>query len=396
MTTTAVPAQLPSGRNGPARVGQATAVEQSRAVAEVQAAVIVAQQNPRQTQYALQSMRDACANPRLASRAFFSLPRASQRVSGPSIHLARELARIWGNISYSVVEQLRDDEHGQSEMLASAWDLETNARVAAGFIVPHKRDGKKGEKPTPLIDMRDIYENNANMGARRVRECLFAVLPLWLTDEAQEICAKTNEEGGGLPLQQRIANALTRYAALGITEKQLEERLGRSTSRWTGQDLAQLTTLYSSLQRGEVRREEEFPANTGVTAAEIMGSRPNQGLPLGTGPDEAAAIADEQPPVDSAPPGAPSRSRRTAEKHLFAVLGELGVTDRDDRLAVYSALKSPPIGSTTDLDGPDIESLIAALEPLKDLPAEERQAEVGGLISDGQKVRAGGSEDGGG
>lgn len=108
---------------------------------------------------------------------------------------------------------------------------------------------------------------------------------------------------------------------------------------------------------------------------------------------EGEVVSDTTEQQDPAPeqPDAPARDRRTAERHLFAVLGELGVTDRDDRLAVYSALKSGPIGSTTELDGPDIESLIAALEPLKDLPAEERQAEVGGLISDGQKVRAGGA-----
>jgi hypothetical protein len=317
--TATVPIQLPSERR-PARIGQATAVEQSRAIAEVQAAVIVAQQNPRDTQYALQSMRDSCVNPRLAARAFFAFPRGGERVAGPSIHLARELARIWGNISYGVSEMLRDDDHGQSEMQAYAWDLETNARVATGFIVPHKRDTKRGVKT--LTDMRDIYENNANNGARRV----------------------------------------------GITDKQLEERLEKPSSRWTGQDIAQLGTLYTSLQRGEVNRDTEFPAQTGVTAAEIRRERP-------------AASAQAEP--------AEQRDRRTAERHLFAVLGELGVTDRGDRLAVYSALKATPVATTNDLDPADLESIVAALEPIKALPAEDRQAEIAGLIVDGKKLTGG-------
>jgi hypothetical protein len=261
---------------------------------------------------------------------------------------------------------LRDDDHGQSEMQAYAWDLETNARVATGFIVPHKRDTKRGVKT--LTDMRDIYENNANNGARRVRENIFSVLPLWFTDEAQELCAKTNEEGGGLPLPQRVANMLTHWAAIGITDKQLEERLEKPSSRWTGQDIAQLGTLYTSLQRGEVNRDTEFPAQTGVTAAEIRRERP-------------AASAQAEP--------AEQRDRRTAERHLFAVLGELGVTDRGDRLAVYSALKATPVATTNDLDPADLESIVAALEPIKALPAEDRQAEIAGLIVDGKKLTGG-------
>jgi hypothetical protein len=292
--------QLPSGR-GPARVGQATAVEQSRAIAEVQAAVIVAQSNPRDVQRAMQAMRDSCINPRLAARAFFAFPRGGEQVSGPSVYLARELARIWGNISHGVAELSRDDEHGQSEMQAYAWDLETNTRVATTFIVPHKRDTKKGVKA--LTDMRDIYENNANAGARRARECMFAVLPQWYTDEAQDLCTKTNEHGGGKPIQQRIADALAVYAGLGIAEEQLVERIGRPAARWTGLELAQLTTLYGSLQRGEVRKEVEFPPparTTSVTAAEIRGTTaPSTPAPAAQPAQEPAA----EPAVTEEPDG---------------------------------------------------------------------------------------------
>lgn len=359
MTETTV--QLPTNRS-PTRVGQATVVEQSRAIAEVQAAVIVAQQNPRQTQYALQSMRDACANPRLASKAFFAFPRGGERVAGASIHLARELARIWGNITYGVAEMVRDDDHGQSEMQAYAWDLETNTRVGTGFIVPHKRDTKKGVKA--LTDMRDIYENNANNGARRVRENIFAVLPTWLTDEAQEICAKTNEDGGGLPLPQRTANSLTHWAAANVTEKQLEDRLGRSSSRWTGQDLAQLATLYASLQRGEVRREDEFPTTNAVTAADIRGPEP----------------------VPAEPAGDPEKDRR----RLFAILGELGVKEREDRLAVYSAIVGRPVASTDELDPTEVQGVADTLDGVTRYDAEHRVEEVGGLIVEGKKIRSGG------
>ena len=73
------------------KVTQTTAVEQARAVAEVQAAVTVAQAMPRDINRAVAEMRDACGRTALASRAFYSVP---NRGNGPTVHLARELARI--------------------------------------------------------------------------------------------------------------------------------------------------------------------------------------------------------------------------------------------------------------------------------------------------------------
>ena len=161
----------------PSRVGQATAIEQQRAAAEVYAAVMVAQQMPRDETRAIVKMRAGCARPQLAERAFFRYTRGEGPVTGPTIQLARELARCWGNVSYQVAELRRDDDRRESEMMAWAWDLETNTRSSTVFVVPHVRDTKKGRKP--IEDVRDVYENNANMGARRLRECLFAVLPAW-------------------------------------------------------------------------------------------------------------------------------------------------------------------------------------------------------------------------
>ena len=251
-----------------ARIGQATAIEQSRAVAEVQAAIIVAQQCPRDKQAAQREMRESCRMKALAERAFYRFPRSGQTVSGPSVHLARELARCWGNIQYGVAEMSRDDAHGQSEMLAYAWDVQTNARASAVFIVPHARDKKNG--PERLTDMRDIYENNSNNGARRVRECIFAVLPPWFVEEAKDLCAQTLKDGGGKPLTQRVADALGMFGNMGITEDDITRKLGRPTAKWTDHDLGQLSVIYRSLQRGEVTREDEFPAPT-VTAEEITG-----------------------------------------------------------------------------------------------------------------------------
>ncbi len=258
-------------------VGQATAVEQARAVAEVQAAVIVAQQVPRDMDRALGEMRDACRRTALAASAFYSVP---NRGNGPSVHLARELARIWGNIQYGVHELRRDDAAGESEVQAFAWDVQTNTRSTRTFVVPHERMKKVNGRPTreKLVDLGDIYLSNQNVGARAVRECIFTVLPKWFTEEAETLCRRTIESGEGEPLEQRVRNMVARFESIGVTQKQLEQKIGRKKGQWTASDVAEMGIAYTSITRDGIDKGELFPVEA-VTAAELAGS--NGGTPNG-------------------------------------------------------------------------------------------------------------------
>lgn len=251
----------------PTHIGQATAVEQSRAFAEVQAAVVVAQQRPRDIQRALTEMRQSCSLDAMAERAFYRYNRGGSSVTGPSVHLMRELARCFGNVQYGIAEMRRDDAAGISEMQAYAWDVQTNTRSAQMFVVPHMRDKRGGAEK--LVDLRDIYENNANQGARRLREAIRSILPPWFVEEAVEACSRTLRDGGGKPLPQRIADAIRAFDGLGISADRMERRLGRPSARWTDHDIAQLTIAYKSLQRGEINADEEFPAPQ-VTTEDIV------------------------------------------------------------------------------------------------------------------------------
>lgn len=248
---------------------QATSIEQSRAVAEVQAMVVVAQRMPRDVPRALQQIKESCGLLTLAERAFYKFPRGGQSVTGPSIQLATELARCWGNINYGVSELARNDERGESEMLAFAWDVQTNVRPSTSFIVPHKRDKKGG--PEVLTDMRDIYENNANNAARRLREMIFRALPSWLVADAQEWCRATLENGeSDVPLPKRIASMIEVFGELGISRDRIEARLGVKADVLTPVDLANLKVSYLSLKRGEVDAEEEFPTVKAAAVTEAL------------------------------------------------------------------------------------------------------------------------------
>jgi hypothetical protein len=251
---------------GPDRVGQSTAVEQSRAVAEVQAAIYVARQFPRDVGRSRSAMQAACGSMALAEKAFYKFPRAGGAVEGSTIHLAKTLAQAWGNIQYGVSEMRRDDEYRQSEMQAWAWDVEANTRHVLTFIVPHAKFANK--QVQQLVDLRDIYENNANNGARRLREAIFAVIPDFFIGEAEELCRETLAKGDGKPLEERVAGAIGVFQGLGVTEAQLEQKLGRTKQQWTGADIAQLLITLKSIQRREIAVDEAFP-QARITGAEI-------------------------------------------------------------------------------------------------------------------------------
>lgn len=258
-----------------APVTQTTAVEQARAVAEVAAAVQVAQMNPRDIRRAWAEMQESCGRLGLAQRAFYSVP---NRGSGPSVHLARELARIWGNIDYGVHELHRDDDRGISEIRAYAWDQQTNMRSSRTFQVPHAR--MKGRNRQQLTDLGDIYLNNQNIGARAVRESIFAALPADFVEEAKDRCRATIENGDGKPLVDRIADLLDAFSKIGVKVAQVEQRLGRKRGLWTAADVADMWVVGRSINRKESTVDEEFPPEP-VTAAEITGQPAPAEIPGG-------------------------------------------------------------------------------------------------------------------
>ena len=250
-------------------VTQVTAVEQARAVAEVQAAVIVAQSNPRNVERAIGEMRDACGRTALARRAFYAVP---NRGNGPTVHLARELARIWGNVDYSVRELHRDDEAGRSEIMASAWDQQSNVRSSRSFQAPHAK--MAGGKRQAIVDLDDIYRNNQNVGAKAVRECIFSVLPRWFVEEARTLCRKTLDEGEGVPLSDRIAASVKAFASKDISLDRLEAKVGRKRGQWGPDDVGQLAIDFTSITRDGIDAESLFPTKP-VTADELGANFPN-------------------------------------------------------------------------------------------------------------------------
>lgn len=273
---------------------EATRVEQARAVAEVAAAVQVAQMYPRDERNASLAIEAACRRYGLADKAFYDV---KNRGKGPTIHLARELARIWGNVDFGVREMHRDDDLGRSEVLAFAWDQQTNSRTSRSFLVPHVRMVAGSRKP--LTDVQDIYLNNQNQGARALRMCIFAILPAELVSKAEEICRETLVKGDGKPLQQRITEMVDAFARLGVDVPRIEQRLARARGQWSNADVADMTIVYGTLSRGETTADEAFPPVLTLDMVEASSTgRLNAAPPVQSFVEQQQAAGRAAPPPE--------------------------------------------------------------------------------------------------
>lgn len=243
-------------------------VDQQRAIAEVQAAMVVARMNPRDEMRAYQRIVMACKRKSLAEQASYAYPRGGKMVTGPSIRLAEVIAGYWGNITYGLRELNR--RAGISEVEAFAWDLETNTRVTRQFQVKHIRDKSEGGKE--LTGERDIYELVASMGQRRVRACILEVVPGDIVEGAEEECKNTLQGGGGELIEDRIRKAVLAFGEFGVTKAMIETRLRHKIEATLPAELVQLQQIYRSLKDGMAKREEFFsldiPATDGAHEAE--------------------------------------------------------------------------------------------------------------------------------
>lgn len=237
----------------------AVEIESARAIAEVQASVLVAKAKPRDEHASFERMMQSCSRMGFVSKAFYLYRRGGSDITGPTIRMAEELARNWGNIDYGFRELSK--KNGETEMEAYAWDLETNVRSAQRFTVEHERHTKNGI--TQLTDPRDIYEIGANNGARRLRARILAILPPDYVEAAIEQCKQTLSTGGkgAKPFPDRLRDMVAAFNALGVNKGHIEKYKGKTIESFLPEDLGALVAIYNSITSNESKASEWFGEN---------------------------------------------------------------------------------------------------------------------------------------
>lgn len=231
----------------------------SRQAQEVQAVMVIAKKFPRDEVESYNRIIQSCKRKSLAESAMYEYPRGGTKVTGPSIRLAESMAQNWGNLDFGIAELEQRD--GESQVMAYAWDLETNTRQVKIFSVPHVRSTKKGN--VPLTDPRDIYEMVANQGARRLRSCILGIIPGDVVEAAVRECQKTLVSGNDKPLIDRVRDGIRLFEEkFSVTQEMIEKYIGCKCEAFSENDMIRLNNVYRSLRDGMASREQYFDLPT--------------------------------------------------------------------------------------------------------------------------------------
>lgn len=298
------------------------AIEAERAIAEAQGKLVIAKRFPRDPFRAFNQAMEACRRPTFADEALYKYSRGDGPISGPSIRLAEELARCWQNIEYGLREL--SNKNGVSEMEAYAWDLETNTYSSQKFTVRHWRDTRGGGYE--LRDQRDIYELTANLGARRMRARILAILPGDLVDAAVAECYATIAGKNDEPMTVRLQRVVAKFSRLGVSVPMIEAYLKHPLADTVPTELADLQAVYNAIKDDNGKVSDYFGITGAVTGATISadGTKRPRGL---------QAVVDAATPATSAP-GAATVTAQTSAPQM-AGMG-------DAPPAGHPAAESPP------------------------------------------------------
>jgi hypothetical protein len=228
---------------------------------EIQSAIVLARQFPRDEMEAYQRLMRSCARSSFAQDAEYTFPRGGQDITGPSVNLAREAARLWGNVRYGV-DVLRDD--GLTRQIRGwAWDLETNVKVTAEDDfrkeVQRKRDGRTQWVPA---DERDLRELTFRRGAILIRNCILQLLPPDFIEDATQKCRGTLKSEAAQDPDGARKWVVKAFDTLNVSVKQLEEYLETPLAKGSAEQIAKLKTIYRSIADGNSTWAEYAPKPT--------------------------------------------------------------------------------------------------------------------------------------
>lgn len=253
--------------------GTASAV--AREEAEIKAAIVLARGNPRDELASYNRLIRSCQRPSFAEGAMYRFPRGDTVITGPSVDMAREAARVWGNIRFGlrVVTEDADTVH----IKGYAYDLESNNYVEAEDKFAKLVQRKSGwVKP----DERNLRELINRRGAICVRNAILQLMPPDIIDDAVKEVGKTIRKAAAGELSENRDQAVRRlvmaFSQYQVTTEMLASHLGHAIDLINEDEMANLRTIFVSMRDGNSRREDHFEIpgaakESGSSVSRIMG-----------------------------------------------------------------------------------------------------------------------------
>lgn len=312
----------------------------AREKAAVEARFLVALHRPRNPDQVRMRLLGRCASPRFAEVAEYAKPLGGgKKARGASIRMMEEMARQYGNIDVQAPVIFDDDE--RRIIRVTATDLEANYSASVDVILektverrsPREGDEVLGQRVNSTGDKvyriradEDAFlvKQNANISKAR-RECIRAIVPGDLVDEAMQACAATRRgevDADPAAARKRLADA---FYSLGVMPTQLCEYLGKpSLEAVTPAEIELLRAIFAAMRDGEATWAEVMeekrgkPTVEGTPAPTARGTAGLKARVQASAPAAAPAVVVPTPAPTPTPAQAQTDEELLAEDRRLA------------------------------------------------------------------------------
>lgn len=243
----------------------------AREQSEIQSAIITAKKFPRNEAAAFVKINKSLERPKLAEAAIYSFKRGKKPdgtdnyIEGPSVDLARELARCWGNIRFGLRVVAVEEE--AVHIKGYAYDVEANNYVEAEDKfkkLVQRKVWVNGVGTTQWVqpDERDLRELINRKGAILVRNCILQVVPSDLIADAVAKANETFQKANAGELETNRDDSIKKLSVafdkLGVSVDMLNKYFGHDIAQINAAQLAELKRIWKALANGEITRESVF------------------------------------------------------------------------------------------------------------------------------------------
>ncbi len=253
---------------------QAIAVAKA-AEAEVQSAYIMALKRPRSEENARVAILRVCKNPIFAKKAKYRKPVGGQTIVGPSIRMAEELKRLFGNMLTQQMTIYEDESKRIIRIVDK--DLETNVgyskeitidktverKNAAGREVLSERLNTKRERVFIVRATEDELLNKENaLASKAIRNNILRLIPEHILDEALAVVDATLRTGAQVDPRAARLHLIDGFAEVGVKPSDLEEYLKHPLEQLNDREIVELGDMLNALKDGQAKWADFLEAPT--------------------------------------------------------------------------------------------------------------------------------------
>jgi hypothetical protein len=210
-------------------------------------------------------------------------------IEGPSIKLANDVARIFGNN----INEVREIDVGDAWIFYARFtDIETGFSMERAYRQRKSQSSIKSRDADRQLDI--AYQIGQS---KAIRNAICNALQIY-ADFAFEQAQNSLIDKIGKDLESWRARTVQGLAKMPVELIRVERVVGRAAKDWLAPNIAQIISMMQSVRDGMSTVEESFPAIESSSAAE-SGKAAAGGEP---GASDAAAAQDAADARDPAPP----------------------------------------------------------------------------------------------